>query len=114
MQHSTDLRQVEHTLNQIESALKRLSNMAREIIDRKLILNSKLTQAQEDCLKGMNYDLKSQWMTGFESGLRRLERLIDIDNMIHQVVDDYRGDTDIYLDAPEMSDEAKERLKKLM
>ena len=81
-----------------------------------------MTQEQEDCLEGIKYDLKSLWMIGFESGLRRLERLLqtttkqlalDIDDghVNHQVVGDYRGDTDLVV--PEMSEEAKEKFQKL-
>ena len=74
--YSTDLRQVELTLNQVEEALWRLFKIAREVIDRKLLRDRKVTQEQEDCLEGIKYDLKSLWMIGFESGLRRLERLL--------------------------------------
>jgi hypothetical protein len=49
---------------------------SREIIDGKFLRDRKVTQEEEDCLEGIKYDLNSIWMIGFESGLRRLERLL--------------------------------------
>jgi hypothetical protein len=74
---STDLRQVQNTLNTAKQVLEKLRRTARRVEEEKHLLSNKLTTKEEECFACIKSDTASQTMDGIDRGINRLISMID-------------------------------------